>query len=1034
MKSMTFKTLTIVVLLALFTTANAVIIIVDGTDGAIDNTDGVCSISEAIINANDDAATYPDCAAGNFFDTIRLTVDVTLTSVIMNTRTGTPIITSGFTLDGQGHILQRDSSLTCTLDNTADIGEFRLLRINTLASVIVQNITLAHGCAGSSGESGAGIYNYDSELTIKNTTFDQNKAKGFGGGLYNGISNILEISNSTFSENLASSGGGAIYNSLGKIDTINNSTFSKNSTGAAYGGAIYNSEKKITIIRNCTFSENSSNSTFSAIYNDNNSGVITVISNNLFTQNVGSDCIIDSSTIYTNNITTNPGNFICNNITPNLTASTVGPLADNGGPTKTHALLQGSEALNMGGAGAITTDQRGFAADGVRDIGAYEAQIPVVIAPTNLMFEATGTTTAVTLGTATVTDADETGVTAVADISSPFAVGIHTVTWTATDSQGHEGIDTQTVTIVDTTPPTITPPMNINAEATGANTSVTLGTASARDLVDGNVSPVTANNTGPFTLGTHTITWSATDAAGNTGTATQTITLIDTTPPTVTAPANIIIEATGTTTAVSLGTSTATDLVDGILTPTANMSSPFTVGVHTITWSVTDNAGNTGSATQTVTVTDTTAPIISLLGNSVAILAIGDSYTDAGAMAFDIVDGDLTTSIVTVNPVNTALAGNYTITYNVTDSSTNAANQVTRLVKVQANIGGTVSGLLASNTISLSDGSQNLILGNGVYNFAQAFDVGSSYNVVLSQPTGSPSQTCTISNETGTISTANITNIDVKCSISQFSIGGSINGLASGNSIILQNNLGDDLEVNANGSFTFSVLVDDLSNYSISVLTQPDTPNQTCTITNNQGQLNGANVSNVLVACTTNHYFIGGMLTGLRAGNTVTIANNNNESLQLTSNGAFAFANSLSDQSNYTVTVTTNPTSPNQTCSISNATGTLVGQDISNISINCIDNLYYIGGNVSGLNNNYNLLLKNNGSDEQTITNNGAFVFATPLLDLQNYNVSFQILPLNSSRDCSISNQTGVIAGDDIDNVQLSCTFKNDLIFANGFE
>ena len=72
------------------------------------------------------------------------------------------------------------------------------------------------------------------------------------------------------------------------------------------------------------------------------------------------------------------------------------------------------------------------------------------------------------------------------------------------------------------------------------------------------------DQTGPFAVGTHTIIWSATDNAGNTGTANQTVTITDTTPPIIIAPDDITLEATGPTTNVELGIVNATDIVDGL--------------------------------------------------------------------------------------------------------------------------------------------------------------------------------------------------------------------------------------------------------------------------------------------------------------------------------------------------------------------------------------------------------------------------------------------------------------------------------------
>ncbi len=165
---------------------------------------------------------------------------------------------------------------------------------------------------------------------------------------------------------------------------------------------------------------------------------------------------------------------------------------------------------------------------------------------------------------------------------------------------------------VDTLPPVITAPAAVTASS-GDNlpVAVTLGTATATDAVDGTVA-VTNNAPATFPVGMTTVTYTAIDAAGNTATATQlvTVNLVDTTPPTVTAPANVSIEATGATTVVTLGAATATDVVNGVIIPTNNAPAGFPVGITTVTYTATDAAGNTGTATQTVTVVDTTSPTI----------------------------------------------------------------------------------------------------------------------------------------------------------------------------------------------------------------------------------------------------------------------------------------------------------------------------------------------------------------------------------------------------------------------------------------
>ena len=85
----------------------------------------------------------------------------------------------------------------------------------------------------------------------------------------------------------------------------------------------------------------------------------------------------------------------------------------------------------------------------------------------------------------------------------------------------------------------------------------------------------------------------------------------------------------------------------------------------------------------TSSIVDTTAPVITLLGDDTVTIEVGSPYTDAGATATDNYDGDITSSIFTVSTVNTAIVGVYTVTYNVSDASGNAAVELIRTVNVE---------------------------------------------------------------------------------------------------------------------------------------------------------------------------------------------------------------------------------------------------------------------------------------------------------------------------------------------------------------
>jgi hypothetical protein len=110
----------------------------------------------------------------------------------------------------------------------------------------------------------------------------------------------------------------------------------------------------------------------------------------------------------------------------------------------------------------------------------------------------------------------------------------------------------------------------------------------------------------------------------------------------------------------------------------------FPVGTTPVTITSTDACGNSSACTFNVTVNDTEKPVITLSGNAPEYVCQNSAYTDAGATATDNCGGILTSSIVAVSSVNTAVPGDYTVTYNVTDAAGNAAVQVTRTVTVRA--------------------------------------------------------------------------------------------------------------------------------------------------------------------------------------------------------------------------------------------------------------------------------------------------------------------------------------------------------------
>jgi hypothetical protein len=119
---------------------------------------------------------------------------------------------------------------------------------------------------------------------------------------------------------------------------------------------------------------------------------------------------------------------------------------------------------------------------------------------------------------------------------------------------------------------------------------------------------------------------------------------------------------------------------------------------------------------------------------------------------------------------------------------------------------------------------------------------------VSSQPAG---QTCSVTNGSGTIGSANVTNVAVSCvtnPAATFTVGGNISGLTG--SVTLRNNGGDSLVRTTNGGFAFGTALTTGSAYAVTVFSQP--AGQTCTVAGGSGTIASANVTNVGVTCVTN--------------------------------------------------------------------------------------------------------------------------------------------------------------------------------------
>ncbi len=345
----------------------------DHNDGSCDAAD--CTLREAITGANTLGGREIAFASG-------VTGTIQLTSPLPN-------ITSHLRLQGPG------ADLLTVRRNTG--GAYRIFTIKPNTFVSISGLTISDGNISGAAfpdNSGGGILNEESTLTLSNCALSGNTASLHGGAILN-LRGTLTLTSCTLNQNSASGSGGAIlsaaYNGT-TIANLTNCTVSQNTAGQ-YGGAIYNdgtsSGNAALTLTNCTLNQNNASIGAGGIYNDGlnpgSSGIATLrLRNTILRAGTGVNLVNDGGTITSDgrNLSSDaaggpagsaPGGFLNNagdirNTDPQLAA-----LANNGGPTQTHALLSTSPAINAGDDTlAPSRDQRSYVRSGVSDIGAFE--------------------------------------------------------------------------------------------------------------------------------------------------------------------------------------------------------------------------------------------------------------------------------------------------------------------------------------------------------------------------------------------------------------------------------------------------------------------------------------------------------------------------------------------------------------------------------------------------------------------------------------------------------------------------------------
>jgi hypothetical protein len=327
-----------------------------------------------------------------------------------------------------------------------------------------------------------------------------------------------------------------------------------------------------------------------------------------------------------------------------------------------------------------------------------DATAPVISAPATATVNCGTSTAPAATGTATATDNCGTPVVTYSDLTTLTKI---TRTWKATDASGNSSTAVQIINIVDNTMPVVSAPAAATVNCGASTSPSATGNATATDNCGTpslTYSDVKAGNL-------ITRTWKAMDAFGNTGSATQSITIVDNTKPVVKCPTNISISCGAPTAPNNCGGyATATDNCDASLS--INYSDVTNGNTITRTWTATDDAGNTGSCTQIITMVDNTKPVLTE-PNDITVNCNSSTLPAVTGMA-TATDNCSIPAITYVDAIN---GNTITRTWKATDASGNYITDVQKIT-IGTSFNPAITSVPTNNTYT-GGSATNLYLGYG---------------------------------------------------------------------------------------------------------------------------------------------------------------------------------------------------------------------------------------------------------------------------------------------------------------------------------
>jgi len=613
-----------------------------------DTADGTCaedcSLREAVIAANSaggaNSITVP---TGTYTLTIPGDENVAATGDL------DVIAGSSLTINGAG---SADTIINANGGVTSD----RAFHLTTATSALtLQNLTVT----GGSQSDGGGIYT-SGELTLSNVVVTSNTVLNAGGGIASvGASAVVIATDSSVTSNSVSNGsGGGLYNTLGSV-TLTRVLVDSNEAFTA--GGIFNDRGQFTmsasVVSNNAASGVSANATGGGIKSVAGGAVLT-ISDSLITGNSAYAAGGGVQSFCSNSVATITNSTISHNTSSTGSGGGVYAGCSNGAPLQTdqvslsHSTVAFNTAASGGGLGQSSDG------DDTATILVRNSIVSNNTATTGSQCKHDGTTGSITSDGYNIESANTCGFAGTGD-----QVGVNPLL-DATGLADHGG-DTQLIAL--------------QAASPAINTGV---------CTDSSLSAVTTDQRGYTRPEGSSCDIGAYEK--------------DQTDPVVTvtgfSPTSMECQSVYTD-----GGATAVDNWDGPLSVTTDQSAldPDVPGVYSVNYSATDADSNEGTNTRSVEVVDTNSPTISVVGPTEVTQEAGTAYSDPGATVEDVCDGSVSVDID--NPVNTAVLGDYVVTYTATDASSNEATSQTRTVHVTDTLAPTIT-LLGESEVTIWQG------------------------------------------------------------------------------------------------------------------------------------------------------------------------------------------------------------------------------------------------------------------------------------------------------------------------------------------